>query len=113
VSWIKDMFSSSRRLMQQAREHIDEMDELIDDFEKDFSAHDEAAKAPDRETAAPAPGETVTTHREETRPDGTRIVTTVTETGAVVTRETKADGTQVVTTTTRKQTRQVVTKESR
>jgi hypothetical protein len=117
MSWLKGLFDGGRRATQQARKHLDEMDELLDDFEKSFD--EEATKAAEQasqeraQPAAAAPGETVTTHREEVYPDGTRIVTTVTETGAVVTKETRPDGTCVTTTTTRTQARRVVTKEQR
>lgn len=64
----RNMFSSFRR--------------MFDDLEKDFEQMDSEFEQLDRESAAvetPQPGETVTSRREEVRPDGTRVVTTITK----------------------------------
>jgi hypothetical protein len=57
------------------------MRKMFDDFEQTFDDFDEMFEELDREVAAteaPKSGETITTRREETRPDGTHVVTTVT-----------------------------------
>ena len=69
---IKELFGGARRMIDEAEQHATA-----------------AVDAAEREAASPAPGATVTTRREEVRPDGTRVVTTVTRTH-VVTRERKA-----------------------
>lgn len=54
---------------------------MIDDFEAEFGDLDAAFEdLEDKGDAADPPktGETVTTRREETRSDGTRVVTTIT-----------------------------------
>lgn len=73
MSWrdsIKSFFSGARR-------SLDEAEQL-------------ATSAIDDEMPEAGPGETVTTRREEVRPDGTRVVTTVTRTRVVVTKEWKS-----------------------
>lgn len=63
---------------------FDDLRGMFDDFEEAFDDADAAFVASAREadqidqTDPPKDGETVTTRREETRPDGTRVVTTVT-----------------------------------
>jgi len=62
---IKSTFAGIRQVFDDLEKHFDE--ELVDD------------------AAAPAAGETVTTRREELRPDGTRIITTITKSTTVTT----------------------------
>ena len=68
---------SFRKMFRDAFDRMDRDFEQLDVQVAEMNERVEAAEA-----AAPAPGdnETVTTKTEETRPDGTRIVTTVTRT---------------------------------
>jgi hypothetical protein len=56
------------------RKTFDSFEQTFDDFDKMFEELDREVDA----TEAPKAGETIRTRREETRPDGTHVVTTVT-----------------------------------
>ena len=71
-----------RRMFGDTRRQIDEM---FESFEASFEEFDRHVEEAEREATPAGPGETVTTRREEVRPDGTRIVTTVTRSHTVVT----------------------------
>lgn len=58
------------------RQTLDELEALAEDMDSVFDLQKQAMS----EAEQPNAGETVTTRREETRPDGTRIITTVTRT---------------------------------
>lgn len=82
---IRQAFRSARR---STKDTFAQFDQMFDDFEESFIDIDLAS-------AEAGPGETVTTRREEIRPDGTRVVTTVirttvSRTKGVVAKERKA-----------------------
>ena len=67
----RNMFSSFRRMFDELEKQADQLDAEIDASFADL----------ERETGdvdAPKVGETITSRREEVRPDGTRVVTTIT-----------------------------------
>jgi hypothetical protein len=68
------------------RRQFDDLEQVADEID------DQIAEAEATANAAPSPGvnETVVTKTEETRPDGTRIVTTITRTKIFVTKTSKS-----------------------
>ena len=60
---IKSAFASARQVLDDLEKHWEHVDEVVEEAE----------------ATPPVAGETVTTRREEVRPDGTRIVTTITK----------------------------------
>lgn len=73
---------SLKKVFADVRAQLDQVEKIVADIDFDFE-HD-VAEAVGADASPPADGETVTTRREETRPDGTRVVTTVTRTKTVV-----------------------------
>jgi hypothetical protein len=65
---IKAVFAGVRQVFDDLEKHFDNVDEEMSDG-----------------AAPPAAGETVTTRREELRPDGTRIITTITKSVTIAT----------------------------
>lgn len=86
-SMFRNMFSDTRR---QLDEMFESFDESFAEFDRQFEEADRVAAEAERTTTAAGPGETVTTRRKEVRPDGTRIVTTVTRSHITVTKERKS-----------------------
>ncbi len=66
--------SRFRGMFSRMRKTFDSFEQTFDDFDEMFADLDRESDA----TEAPKDGETITTRREETRPDGTHVVTTVT-----------------------------------
>ena len=64
--------------MGRFRDAFSSFRQMFDDFEMSLGDLDAACEAAEHDVAPPKSGETVTTRREEIRPDGTRVVTTVT-----------------------------------
>ena len=74
------MFGDTRR----------QINEMFESFDASFEEFDRHVEEAERGSPPAGPGETVTTRREEVRPDGTRIVTTITKSHSVVTTERKS-----------------------